>query len=183
MRPDDNQGGAPARSDSVGRRTRLRQYQVQLLERMQAAKSSAEVRVTQLGVMLGGTHCLLDLTQAGEIVSVGTIAPVPLTRDWYLGLANIRGNLVGVIDIGRYQGLPLTPLASETRIITFASTLGFNCGLLVSKVLGLRNVAEMSAEAASESGAPRFRDRDGHIWTRLDVTELIHDARFLQIGF
>ena len=93
---------APLPTDGAGRRTRLRQYQVQLLERMQAARSNTGARINQLGVMIGTERYLLDLTQAGEIVPVAPVTVVPLTQSWYLGLANIRGNLISVIDLARY---------------------------------------------------------------------------------
>ena len=54
--------------------------------------------------MIGAERYLLDLTQAGEIVPLAPLRAVPLTQPWYLGLANIRGNLVGVIDLARYLG-------------------------------------------------------------------------------
>ena len=44
---------APAKPDGERRRTRLRQYQVQLLERMQAAKTNTGARTHQLGVQIG----------------------------------------------------------------------------------------------------------------------------------
>ncbi len=84
------------------RRSRLRQYQVQLLERMQAAQATGAAAARELGVLIGARHCLLDLTQVGEIVPFQPATAVPLTQPWYLGLANVRGNLVGVIDLGAY---------------------------------------------------------------------------------
>ncbi|GGX75966.1 chemotaxis protein CheW [Massilia dura] len=84
------------------RRSRLRQYQVQLLERMQAAQATGAAAARELGVLIGARHCLLDLTQVGEIVPFQSATAVPLTQPWYLGLANVRGNLVGVIDLGAY---------------------------------------------------------------------------------
>ena len=175
--------GALAKPDAAARRARLRQYQMQLLERMQAAKSTGQTSVNQLGVMLGESYGLLELTQAGEIVPVGPITPVPLTRDWYLGLTNIRGNLLGVIDIARYQGLPAATIGPDSRIITFASGLGFNCGALVSKVLGLRNVAEMAPQEEGAGDGVHYRDRELHSWRRIDLAQLVRDTRFLHIGF
>src|SRR5881392_1220105 len=98
MAASDPPSAHPARLDPAGRRARLRQYQVQLLERMQAARNNSGARVNQLGVQIGAERYLLDLTQAGEIVALGQLTAVPLTQPWYLGLCNIRGNLVGVID-------------------------------------------------------------------------------------
>ncbi len=169
--------GAFVRPDAAGRRTRLRQYQVQLLERMQAARSNTGARINQLGVMIGGERFLLDLTQAGEIVPVAPVTEVPLTQPWYLGLANIRGNLVGVIDLARYLGQADTATGADSRIVTFAAGLGFNCGLLVARVYGLRHAGEM------EQAGDRLRDAEGNQWTPLDLAALVHDPRFLHVGF
>jgi twitching motility protein PilI len=166
----------PGRPDAAERRSRLRQYQVQLLARMQAARTNTGARVNQLGVAMGDERYLLDLTTAGEIVSVVPVTAVPLTQAWYLGLANIRGSLVGVVDLARYLGLGETPVGAEARYVTFAPGLGMNCALLVSRVYGLRHAAEMTPEAA------RLRDGDGQAWTPLDLAALVRDERFLQVG-
>lgn len=160
------------------RRSRLRQYQVQLLERMQAAKTGAAEGGRELGVMIGGRLCLLDLTQISEIVPLQAATPVPLTQDWYLGLVNVRGHLTGVIDLARYlqySGGDAAP--AERRLITFAPGLGFNCALLVERVLGLRKLAEMEAVADGE-----FRDREGQSWLRIDLAQLVREPRFVQVG-
>ncbi|MBV8123433.1 MAG: chemotaxis protein CheW, partial [Paucibacter sp.] len=65
MTSHDNASHIPPAGE---RRSRLRQYQVQLLERMQAAKTGAAAAGRELGVVLGGQRCLLDLTQISEIV-------------------------------------------------------------------------------------------------------------------
>ena len=165
-----------ARLDAAGRRTRLRQYQEQLLERMQAARANTGASVNQLGVQIGAQRYLLDLTQAGEIVPVPTITTVPLTQHWYLGLANIRGNLVGVIDLARFFGTDSTSAGGDARIVTFAGGLGFNCGLLVARVHGLRQAEKMQVQGS------QLRDADGVVWTPLDLATLAADERFLHVG-
>ncbi|MYM72252.1 chemotaxis protein CheW [Duganella sp. FT134W] len=161
------------------RRSRLRQYQVQLLERMQAAKSGAAVGGRALGVLLGGRACLLDLTQISEIVPLQAATPVPLTQEWYLGLTNIRGHLTGVIDLARYQGLAAGDSApAERRLITFAPGLGFNCALQVERVLGLRKLAEMTQQEDSQ----QFLDSDRQQWTRIDLALLVQEPRFSHVG-
>jgi twitching motility protein PilI len=155
------------------RRSRLRQYQVQLLERMQAAQAAGTTAARELGVLIGTRHCLLDLTQVGEIVPFRSATTVPLTQPWYLGLANVRGNLVGVIDLAAYlaaylaaksaagsaadsaafltedpaTGLPAA--ASESRLLTFGAGLGLPCALLANRALGLRRLADMRPAGTS----------------------------------
>ena len=185
--PERMPAGALKEVDSGARRTRLREFQSQLVERMQAARSGALPQASQLGVMTGQNRWLLNLQEAGEIVSVGVITKVPLTQDWFLGLANIRGNLISVIDLAHFCGQPQTPIDKESRIVAFAPGLSFNCGLLVSRVMGLRNIAEMQAQqGAGEGDSPwavqRYLDRESQIWTELNLSLIVQDPRFLHIG-
>jgi twitching motility protein PilI len=173
--------------DTRGRRTRLREFQAQLVERMQAARSGVDARANQLGVMIGRTRWLLNLQEAGEIVSIGNITQVPLTQDWFLGLANIRGNLISVVDFARFQGQAPTPVDKDSRIVAFAPALSFNSGLLVSRVMGLRNVAEMKlhSDASTEEGswiAQRYVDNESQIWTELNLSLVVQDPQFLHVA-
>ena len=175
------------RPDAAARRTRLREFQAQLVERMQAARSGVDARVNQLGVMIGQTRWLLNLQEAGEIVSVGTITKVPLTQDWFLGLSNIRGNLISVVDFARFQGNAPTPIDKESRIVAFAPSLSFNSGLLVTRVLGLRNVAEMEPQPGADDSVAawstqRYLDRDSQMWSELDLSLVVQDPQFLHVG-
>lgn len=175
-------------SGGAERRSRLRQYQVQLLERMQAAKTGEAATGRELGLQFGSLRCLLDLTQIGEIVPFAPVSKVPLTQDWYLGLANVRGQLTGIIDLARYLGEAASAPGADSRLVTFAPGLGFNCALLAARVLGLRNLGEMTLQAAgAEGGVPAWRnqhflDHEGQQWTRLDLELLVRDARFLHVG-
>lgn len=162
----DRDSAEPRQPGAAGRRGRLRQYQLQLLQRVQAAKSGAAAPRKELGIVVGGRQCLLDLTQIGEIVQSAPLSAVPLACDWYLGLAAIRGRLTGVVDLARYHGGAPCPRGADSRIITFAPRLGLHCAVLVERVLGLRQ--------------PDHADAGGR---RLDLAALVREERFLQIGF
>lgn len=180
-------GTALSESDGGGRRTRLREFQTKLVERMQAATSGVGVQASQLGITIGQTRWLLNLQEAGEIVSVGQITKVPLTQGWFLGLTNIRGNLISVIDLAHFRGMPPTSIDKESRIIAFAPSLSFNSGLLVSRVMGLRNIAEMELQqdtAANDApwATKKYLDRESQVWTELDLSLIVQDPQFLHVG-
>ena len=101
---DVNESEESGRRDPAARRSRLRLYQEQLLEKMQAARTGAGASAGQLGLAIGATRYLVDLLEVGEIVAPAPLTVVPLTQPWYLGLANVRGSLLGVIDLARYLG-------------------------------------------------------------------------------
>ncbi len=186
--PENTRQNEPAGStDRIERRKRMRIFQSELVERMQAARDQTEVRDNRLGVVIGGRRWLLDMQEIGEIVPFSSITKVPLTQDWYLGLLNIRGNLVSVIDFARYQGLPPTETDSSNRVVTFSPALGINCGLLVTRVLGLRNVTEMQPMSAidvqmAEWALDSYRDSDSQEWTGLSLSAIAQEQRFLHIG-
>ncbi len=183
---------SPAADSTSGklerRRTQLREFQAQLVQRMHAAKSGADAHVNQLGIQIGSLRALISLAQAGEIVPLSAITPVPLTQDWYLGVANIRGNLVSVADLARFNGGPVTAIDKDSRILAFGPSLNFNAGLLVSRVLGLRSMAQLSpaGSASAEPGAAwcsaTLVDNEGQHWQQLDLEQAVRDPRFLQIG-
>lgn len=173
--------------DTGTRRTRLREFQAQLVERMQAATSGTQTQSSKLGVMIGNSRWLLDLQEAGEIVSVGAVTEVPLTQPWFLGLTNIRGNLISVVDLARFHGAESTPIDKESRIVAFAPSLSFNSGLLVSRVMGLRNVRDM--ESVQPTGVcvgpwatQQYLDQESILWTALDLSVIVQDPQFLQVG-
>ena len=182
----------PAAMPTLGtgaRQGRLRQYQLQLIERIQAARSGALAARKELGVMLAGRPCLLDLTQLGEIVIAAgvQVQGVPLAQDWYLGLAAMRGRLTGVVDLARYMGGPACAPGHHCRIITFSPRLGLNCALLVERVLGLRQLRAMQSvplpDAQPSWAAQTLRDSEGQQWLRLDLAQLAQSERFLDAGF
>jgi twitching motility protein PilI len=177
--------GLPAPTGAE-RRSRLRRYQAQLLERMHDAQSGIAAAGRELGVQFGASRCLLDLTQIGEIVPWQPVSAVPLARDWYLGLANIRGQLTGVVDFARYLDYAATPPAADSRIITLAPGLGLNCALLGARVLGLRKLDDMMpaplADDVPSWCVQQFLDQEGQLWSRLDLALLVQEERFLQVG-
>ncbi|MDB5796713.1 MAG: pilI [Paucimonas sp.] len=187
MPPTPDTLSSATQDQGTRRRTRLREFQAQLVERMQAARAGADTRVNQLGIEIGAQRWLVNLAHAGELTPVGGITPVPLTKDWFLGVTNLRGNLVSVIDLARFLGGAPTVPGKESRILAFAPALNFNAALLVTRVLGLRNMAQMQAQPLARAeplpwSQDRYVDAEGQHWQQLDLSVVIRDPAFLQVG-
>ena len=163
----------------------LRSFQQELASRL-ATKTAAQVESSRLGLSCGGERWLIRLADAGEVVTMPDIVPVPLTRPWYLGVANIRGNLYSVVDFARFLGRD-APTGGQLRLVLFGPRAGeMNAGVVVQRVLGLRNIAEL-APTAPPQGAPawyaqRWMDGDGGAWQEIDLALLARDPAFLQVG-
>src|SRR5437660_9740598 len=137
----------------------LRAFQQELATRL-AAKTAAQVEQSRLGIACADERWLIRLADAGEVIAVPQMATVPLTKPWYLGVANIRGNLYGVIDFAGFLAKPLGAAAtisgtSPVRLVLFGPRVGeLRAGLVVQRVLGLRNLAELTP-CDPEENAPR----------------------------
>ena len=167
----------------------LRAFQRELATRL-AAKTAAQVEQSRLGFACAGKQWLIRLADAGEVIAVPQTASVPLTKPWYIGIANIRGNLYGVIDFAGFLGQPLeaiAPGASQTRLVLFGPRVGeLRAGLVVHRVLGLRNLAALAEDEAPAGGpawyGARWTEANGSVWQEIDLARLAQDPAFLQVG-
>jgi len=161
----------------------LRQYQRDLAVRL--ARNDARQRVSKLGVRAAGSDWLIDLADAGEVIPVPAITGVPLTRPWFAGVTNVRGNLYAVVDFSLFAGAARTAADSESRLLLIADKYKVNCALLVQAVLGLYRDEELT-RIDQESGSPwivaLYRDARGATWNHVDMNRLAAHQEFLQIG-
>ena len=166
----------------------LRSFQRELASRL-ATKTAAQVESSRLGLACGGAQWLIRLADAGEVITVPQVASVPLTQPWFLGIANIRGNLYTVIDFGAFLGREASVAggAGQSRLILFGPRTGeLRSGIVVPRVLGLRNLAELAPAAPPTDGpewfGQRWMDAEGGAWQEIDLARLAQDPGFLRVG-
>jgi twitching motility protein PilI len=164
----------------------LRSFQQELATRL-ASKTTAQVESSRLGLASGGEQWLIRLADVGEVIAVPPLASVPHTRPWFLGVANVRGNLCSVVDFAGFLGREATVLGPQNRLVLFGARAGdLRAGFIVQSVLGLRNVGAL-APAPPSVGAPawhgqRWVDADGGVWQEIDLAQLARDPAFLRVG-
>ena len=162
----------------------LREFQQGLAQRLREAEAQAEP-TSRLGVQTGNRYWLLKLDDAGEMLPLPEISSVPLTKPWYLGMANIRGVLASAVDFGAFMGEEPTVRTPECRLVLIAERFQSFSGLVISRMLGLKNVQVMQA---SEGMADRawvgaaYRDGDGRLWHELDMAALVAHDDFLYVA-
>ncbi len=168
----------------------LRAFQQDLARRL-ASKTTAQVESSRLGLAFGGENWLVRLADAGEVVPIPLIVTVPLTKPWFVGITNIRGNLYSIVDAAAFIDRPATPLArgggTQARLVLFGARAGeLHVGLVVGRVIGLRNLAELAPAAPAAEAPPwygqRWMDADGVAWQEIDLARLARDPAFLQVG-
>ena len=165
----------------------LRDLQSRLAERLRAARSQVRGQ-SWLAIECGGRGFLLPLREAGEIFALAPIVPVPYTHPWFLGVANLRGHLHGVVDLAGFLDIKTHDAGREqSRLVGFNQALNINCVLMVDRLSGLRSDDELTPEPPDLS-APRpgfaganLRDASGRLWQELKLSALAGDEAFLKV--
>lgn len=168
------------------RRHQLWAFQREIVERTQNARDNIDNQSRRLAVQAGSEHLLFDLMQTGELLNNINLTPVPLTKPWFLGLANSRGNLIGVVDLAGFLGKPIAASDKSDRLLVFASAISTHCAIRVSKVFGLIDIATMSQQSSTVNslrfGKQVYIDKESQRWTELDLASMARDPTFLDIN-
>lgn len=78
----------------------------------------------------------LAVSTVREVLAAATLTPVPEEAAWSLGLLNLRGELVRVIDLRARMGLPVHPMDPESHLVVVEHK-GRRLVLLVDRVEGV----------------------------------------------
>ena len=169
----------------------LRDFQTRLAERLQAARTQG-VAASWLAVRAGAQRLLVPLSHAAEIFSWTDVQRVPYAKPWFVGVANLRGNLCGVVDLSAFlQGVasaPRTaPAQAQCRLIGFNPLLEANSAVLVDELLGMRTTQAFAHSSARQAGEPEYFghsyvDHAGELWRELNSQALSQQHAFLDIG-
>lgn len=163
----------------MSKRLNLREFQQNLIDQLQAENLSV-ARVSTLGVQIAGQNWLVDMVDVGEVLPLPVLTVVPFTKPWFRGVANVRGNLYGVVDVAAFQQSGAVSGDINNRILLVASRYAFNAALLVDNVLGLRDARAW--RQTEVNGQVEYQDEQGVTWQKLDVAALLGQDEFLQIG-
>ncbi|NMM76651.1 chemotaxis protein CheW [Acidovorax sp. SRB_14] len=174
----------------MANREALRALQIRLADRLQAARTEGLTVSSWLAVESAGQFYLLPLGHAGEIFPWSAVQPVPYTQEWFLGVANLRGGLAGVVDLARLLGA--APVRSEqglaeASLLAFNAALEVNAALLVDRLAGLRGTEAFVSSEPPGEGAPAFfgtayLDSSGVRWQELNLQVLSQHPEFLSIS-
>jgi twitching motility protein PilI len=175
----------------MANREALRELQSRLAGRLQAARTEG-VQASWLAVEAAGRKYLFPLAQSGEIFPFAATQPVPYTRAWFLGVANLRGGLYGVIDLASFVGGKLPAQRSdagraESRLVALNTMLDVNSALLIDRLAGLRGLDAFASSSEAPEGSPDYfgsgyTDASGAYWQEINLQALSQQPQFLSIS-
>nr|MBS0020862.1 chemotaxis protein CheW [Gammaproteobacteria bacterium] len=136
---------------------------------------------------LDGETYGIDVLQVQEVLRLVEIAPVPGAPDYVLGIINLRGTIVTVLDTHRRFGLSTRPSDDATRIIIIEAKQQI-VGILVDSVAEVLEIRQCAIEPAPNVGGQekaRFihglYSGEDRLLILIDVNKLLSDSEWTEL--
>ena len=136
---------------------------------------------------MGGETFLLAREETREVLGYpAVVTRIPGAKSWVKGLANVRGQLMPMLDLRQFLGSGATTPGRNTRVVV-VNHRDIPAGLMVDEVLGFRRFAEAEFDAEAPPTVIRcdsylagaFR-RGGEVWPVFSLKSLVESPSFLQ---
>jgi twitching motility protein PilI len=159
------------------------------------SERSANLERKGVGLQIAGVRVVCPMDEVAEVHNLLKPTWLPAVKDWMLGVANIRGRLVPIVDLPRYLGVPPSTPRNQWRIVVVEDG-ELSAGLVVERSLGIQHFAQDSFEEADDEG--RFAGTQsnqaltpylsgvyrtsGRVFFEARLKRILRDERFLDVG-
>ena len=109
-----------------------------------------------IGFRLGDMKLVAPLGEVVEILTPPALSRVPRTKPWVCGIANVRGNLLPIMDLQGYLYDRPAHISRRSRILVVDHE-GLYSGLVVDAVLGLKHFVDAQRCEELPGGDERVR--------------------------
>ncbi len=130
----------------------------------------------------------INVMQVQEVLRVSEIAPVPGAPNYVLGIINLRGNVVTVLDTRNRLGLPPREADDSTRIVIIESDQHV-VGILVDSVAEVVDLRMSEVESAPNVGndeSSRYiqgvASMGGELLILVDLNKLLSDDEWMELA-
>ncbi len=134
---------------------------------------------------LGESRLACNINRIHEILPLPSSTPVPGAKPWIIGLANVRGALLTIVDLGWFLSGERSPLTQRSRLLA-TNLHKAPLGILIDEVFGQRHFLDSDAVATElpEDSQLKKVVKTQHgfgteTWQELNLDQLFNMAEFL----
>lgn len=165
----------------------LQAYQQDILARLRdLTTNTGTASASKLGVTINGFNWLVALDDISEVIPLPEITRVPQTQPWFMGMANVRGNLYALTDLASFLGYPAATISANSRILLVHQKFEMNSGFLVERLIGLRSTEDMEKQDDIGEQAvwyvSQYKDSNNETWHEMDIGKLLDQHEFMQVA-
>lgn len=154
----------------------------------QTLKSGDDPVLQWVTFRLGNETYGINVMQVREVLRYTEIAPVPGAPSYVIGIINLRGNVVTVIDTRERFGLPNSEITDSTRIVILESEDQV-VGIMVDAVAEVVYLRESEIEIAPNVGnaeSSRYIQgvchKNDELLILIEIAKLLTDREWAEIA-
>ncbi len=159
------------------------------LTRPQPVAADPGERMRAIIFALGDVHYALDARYVNEVVRQPEITPVPGLPAWVLGVTNLHGEIMSVVDLAPFLELNLSASAHPAGMMLVAQAADLKIGLMVDRVESIYSFPierVISPPFKVEPGLVGYLrgavDRDNHLIRLLECERLLRGPKMQQFS-
>jgi twitching motility protein PilI len=164
----------------------LQEIERRSLEHAAGLRQEDDVTNVWEGVLfsVGGERFATPLNEVKEILNFpSVITSVPGARKWVRGVANVRGNLLPILDLQVFLGGKSITVGRRTRVLVVDHD-GLFAGLMIGELLGMKH---FDVDSYQQNSDPKqaitkytdgFFSLEGEQWPVFSMRALVEDPAF-----
>jgi purine-binding chemotaxis protein CheW len=153
-----------------------------LAARDKAEEHASRLRFEVVEFVVGPEHYAIESSYICEIHPLSEFTPLPCTPAFVLGLINVRGQILSIIDIKKLLGLPEKGLTELNKVIIVQSGQ-MEVGILADAIVGVRLLAAdelyPSLPTLTGIGAEYVKGITREPLVVLDMENILSDERLI----
>ncbi|WP_460164486.1 chemotaxis protein CheW [Pseudomonas sp. S2_F03] len=106
-----------------------------------------------IGFRLGEDWYVAPMGEVSEVLHEPRFTQLPGVKPWVKGVANLRGRLLPIMDLGGFFGHEASAVRKQRRVLVVEHNEIF-AGLLVDEVFGLQHFAQDSLQPVDHLNGP-----------------------------
>ncbi|MBU0474487.1 MAG: chemotaxis protein CheW [Bacteroidetes bacterium] len=143
---------------------------------------SNQENINIIEFLLGTESYAFETEFVREVCLLNNFTPLPGLPDFVLGIINIRGQILSIVDINKLLNLPVKGLGELNKIIVIHNAK-MEFGILADSILGTRSISINSIQTSYTSmpgtGAEYLKGvTSGHIII-LDAAKILNDEKII----
>ena len=180
--PVDPDLPAPLRWGSAAAQQEILRARAALLARQPESDGAGGEGLEIVEFLLSGERYGIESSFIGEVCPLKNYEPLPCTPRFVLGIMNLRGKIVSIVDIGTFFDLPDRGLSDlNTVIILHGKAMEF--GILADVILGTRTIPvralQPSLPTLTDIRADYLKGVTAERLVVLDGEKIISDSRIV----
>lgn len=141
-----------------------------------------------IGFRIGKNYFVSPMAEVVELLNIPSVTRLPNVKPWVMGVANVRGRLIPIVDLCQFIGISSAVPTSERRVLIIDQNDQLQ-GLVVDGVLGMQYFAADSLRpevpqlpATLAPFIAGHYSRDDRTWSQFSMARLGHHQDFMAVA-